>query len=78
MNVLPCGSFACFDEHLVSNRWGNARGTGALQRSSEGLWLVVQYHLSFDVPNAVAEQVTRITSRQPKPSKAQTLGAEQA
>ncbi len=50
---------AWFDEILDSAKYGACRGTGVLELV-DGKWLVAQYSLTFLVPNAVAEKVTRI------------------
>ncbi len=48
---------ACFDENLASERFGHARGTGTL-RLEGGSWKILQYYLSFPVPNDIAGTVT--------------------
>lgn len=48
---------ACFDEQLTSARFGHARGTGTV-RLEGSTWKILQYHLSFPIPNAMAETVT--------------------
>jgi len=54
------GDFAWFDEILDNAKYGACRGTGVLKRV-DGKWLVAQYSLTFLVPNALAEKVTKIT-----------------
>jgi len=54
---LPGGETAFFDELLDHDRYGECRGTGVLRRI-DGKWRVSQYHLTFPIPNAVAEEVT--------------------
>lgn len=48
---------ACFDEQLTSARFGHARGTGTVRREGS-TWKILQYHLTFPIPNAIAETVT--------------------
>lgn len=48
---------AWFDELLMSEKYGLCRGTGAARRVG-GKWQVVQYSLSFPIPNDLAGQVT--------------------
>ena len=47
----------CFDEQL-SSQYGPARGTGTCIQVDEGVWKIVQYHLSFPIPNDIAVKVT--------------------
>ncbi len=54
------GDLAWFDETLDNAKYGACRGTGVLKRVG-GKWLVAQYSLTFLVPNALAEQVAKIT-----------------
>ncbi|ASJ97439.1 nuclear transport factor 2 family protein [Shewanella marisflavi] len=51
------GDVIVFDEHLSSNSYGNCRGTGTLVLTDTG-WKVLQYHLSFPIPNAMAKRIT--------------------
>jgi len=56
---------AWFDERVVSTRLGELRGTGVLRRG-ENRWRIVQYNLSFPVPNALAlDLVERIKKTAP-------------
>ena len=50
-------TIACFDETLISQQFGHARGTGTLRLESAG-WKILQYHLSFPIPNELAVTVT--------------------
>jgi hypothetical protein len=52
-------SIAWFDEHLESEKWGPARGTGVMRQEGEA-WKILQYHLSFPVPNELANEITSI------------------
>jgi ketosteroid isomerase-like protein len=49
--------FAWFDELLDNAKYGQARGTGALVRTDAG-WRIVQYHLTFPIPNELAPELT--------------------
>jgi len=48
---------AWFDEVLDSRNYGTSRGSGTLLLE-DGRWLVAQYHLTFPVPNDIAEEIT--------------------
>jgi hypothetical protein len=50
--------YAWFDELLDNAKYGVARGTGVLRREG-GAWKVVQYHLTFPIPNDLADDLTR-------------------
>jgi ketosteroid isomerase-like protein len=45
------GDIAWFDEDLATPNLGPARGSGVLQRDSQGAWKVAQYNLSIPIPN---------------------------
>lgn len=51
------GTVAFFEELLDNSKYGTCRGTGVV-RKIDGLWRVSQYHLTFPVPNDMAERVT--------------------
>ncbi|WP_394129009.1 nuclear transport factor 2 family protein [Shewanella maritima] len=48
-----------FDEQLYSASYGVSRGTGALVKTEAG-WKVLQYHLSFPIPNEQAKRITTL------------------
>jgi hypothetical protein len=50
-------SVAYFDEDLKSESYGTARGSGVLVKEPKG-WKIVQYNLSFPIPNALAKKMT--------------------
>ena len=52
------GRFATFDELLDNEGYGELRGTGALARTDEG-WRILQYNLTFTVPNDAADDVVK-------------------
>ena len=57
-NVSEATVIACFDEHLLSEKWGHARGTGVLALE-DNTWKILQYHLSFPIPNELAPEITK-------------------
>ncbi len=49
---------AWFDEILESANYGTCRGTGVLVKGAKaGEWLLMQYHLTIPVPNALAKDL---------------------
>jgi ketosteroid isomerase-like protein len=59
VRVAGDGETAWFDEIVESAKWGRFRGTGVLLRQ-DGQWKVAHYALSFLIPNAVGEEVSRL------------------
>ena len=57
INLTPDGNSAWFDEVLESQNYGTSRGTGVLIKTAEG-WKISQYHLTFPIPNALADKFT--------------------
>ncbi len=51
------GRVGFFEELLDSEKYGTCRGTGVV-RMIGGEWKVCQYHLTFPVPNDMAQRVT--------------------
>lgn len=51
------GRVAFFEELLDNAKYGTCRGTGVV-RKIDGHWRVCQYHLTFPVPNDLAERIT--------------------
>jgi hypothetical protein len=51
------GQFAWFDELLDNPKYGQARSSGALLKTTQG-WKIVQYHLTFPIPNELAVEIT--------------------
>ncbi|MBX3402622.1 MAG: nuclear transport factor 2 family protein [Phycisphaeraceae bacterium] len=51
------GRIAFFKELLDNDKYGTCRGTG-VARVEGGAWRIVQYHLTFPVPNDLAERIT--------------------
>jgi hypothetical protein len=58
-HIVLDGDHATFDELLDSPKYGLCRGTGSLRLIS-GEWKIVQYSLSFPIPNAVAAKVLAV------------------
>jgi hypothetical protein len=55
--------FCTFDEVLLNDGFGTCRGSGTLVfDSSSKSWFIAQYHLTFPVPNDLAEDVTKLIS----------------
>ncbi len=57
------GRVAWFDERLLNAKYGETRGTGVL-RQVDGRWLIVQYNLTFTIPNEVATDVVELVRRE--------------
>lgn len=57
IDFSPDGNTAWFDELLNNEAYGTSRGTGVLIRTGEG-WKIVQYHLTFPIPNDLAGDFT--------------------
>ena len=53
------GKLAWFDEKLDNEKYGRVRGTGVLRLTDEG-WKLVQYSLSFPIPNDITLAVAEI------------------
>jgi len=58
INFTPDGNSAWFDELLVNAKYGTSRGTGILIRTGAG-WKISQYHLTFPIPNDLADGITQ-------------------
>ncbi|WP_428261544.1 nuclear transport factor 2 family protein [Haliangium sp.] len=56
ITIASGGGLAWFDELLDHDRYGELRGTGVLRAEAEG-WKIVQYNLTFTIPNQVAGEV---------------------
>ncbi|NVJ60506.1 MAG: nuclear transport factor 2 family protein [Gammaproteobacteria bacterium] len=50
--------YAWFVEVLDNEKYGVSRGTGVLV-NSHGKWRIAQYHLTFPIPNSLAESITQ-------------------
>lgn len=57
INLTPDGNSAWFDEVLNSEKYGSSRGTGVLIKTRGG-WKISQYHLTFPIPNELAQRIT--------------------
>jgi len=49
---------AWFDELLDSPSYGLSRGSGTMLRTDEDHWRIAQYHLTYPIPNDLAEELT--------------------
>lgn len=56
VDFAPGGTLAWFDERLMNAKYGETRGSGVLRRI-DGAWKIVQYNLTFTVPNEKASRV---------------------
>ncbi|MEO0437803.1 MAG: nuclear transport factor 2 family protein [Pseudomonadota bacterium] len=58
----PKGTFAWFDELMISERWGRFRGTGVVLKE-QGNWKIAHYSLTILIPNesfaAISEAATK-------------------
>lgn len=61
-HVFVRGDVAWFDERLWNDKYGECRGTGALERSEgpDGRWRIVHYSLTLPVPNEIAPDVVKL------------------
>ncbi|MBR9728262.1 nuclear transport factor 2 family protein [Shewanella intestini] len=57
--LIKVDNTVVFDEQLYSPSYGLSRGTGALVKTQAG-WKVLQYHLSFPIPNDKAKRITTL------------------
>ena len=57
IDLAPGSDVAWFDEILDSKSYGTSRGSGVL-RKVDGKWRIAQYHLTFPIPNSLAEKFT--------------------
>jgi hypothetical protein len=60
--VAPNGNVAWFDEALVTERLGPARGSGVLVREVTG-WQIALYDLSIPIPNERFDEVRKLLAR---------------
>ena len=58
VDFAPGSDVAWIDEILDSKSYGTSRGTGVL-RKIKGDWRISQYHLTFPIPNALADKFTK-------------------
>lgn len=66
IDFSPSNDVAWFDEILENKNYGTCRGSGVL-RKVDGAWRISQYHLTFPIPNELADKVTKeIQSQIPK------------
>jgi hypothetical protein len=63
INIITVGGseIAYFDELLSSESFkATTRGNGVAVRSTDGLWFLSQYHLSFPIPNPLAKNFCEV------------------
>ena len=58
---------AWFDEVLHNDKYGECRGTGVLIKLN-GAWKIVQYNLTFPIPNEIALDVVKMIKEGKRPS----------
>ncbi|MFQ6371380.1 nuclear transport factor 2 family protein [Shewanella sp. YIC-542] len=51
------GDVVVFDELLQNSNYGLCRGTGTIVLTPDG-WKILQYHLSFPIPNNLVPRIT--------------------
>ena len=56
--LSPENTTAWFDEKLENAKYGDVRGSGVLIKKPSG-WKIVQYNLSFPIPNEIAKNVVQ-------------------
>lgn len=62
VSIGALGMTAWLDERLSNAKYGEVRGSGVLERTSDG-WRIAQYVMSFPVPNELApDLVARIAA----------------
>lgn len=59
MSFAAGGRVAWFDELLDSPTYGTARGSGVLEKGTDGRWRIAHYDLTFPIPNDLAPDVTQ-------------------
>lgn len=69
-DLVEHGDTIMFDELLYNEKYGTTRGSGALVKTADG-WRILQYHLSFAVPNDVSKDIARQIMAFEAKSKAQ-------
>ncbi len=66
VNFSPSEEIAWFDEILDSKVYGTSRGSGVLRKINHH-WRIAQYHLTFPIPNNLAEKFTTEIKKQVSP-----------
>lgn len=56
--ITPDGNSAFFDELLDNEKYGECRSTGIVIKTPDG-WKVAQYHLTFPMPNDIANDLIK-------------------
>jgi ketosteroid isomerase-like protein len=68
------GKTAFFDELLLSESYGQCRGSGMLRLTAHG-WKIAQYNLSIPLPNALAKDVVATIAEHKKEGVQPVLNA---
>ena len=66
--VSEDGKLAWFDETLEKPKYGEMRATGVLRNTDDG-WKIVQFHLTFPIPNEIVPDVVKLTRAAKKKSR---------
>jgi len=66
--VSDDGNMAWFDETLDKPKYGEMRATGVLRRTDDG-WKLVQFHLTFPIPNEIVTDVVKLRRAAEKKSR---------
>jgi len=74
ITLAPDGRTAWFDERLESDDYGELRGSGVIVLSADG-WRLVQYNMSFVLPNGITRPVVRMVRRAGSPPAPAALPA---
>jgi ketosteroid isomerase-like protein len=65
ISVAPSGELAWFDEDLVTEGLGPARGSGVLVHpTGDGPWRIAQYNLAITIPNDRFDEVKALLASQ--------------
>ena len=59
VSIASDRKLAWFDERLTHDKYGELRGTGLLRKDG-AQWKIVQYNLTFPVPNEITPEVVRL------------------
>lgn len=67
LSLSDDGDTAWFDEELLNDSYGRCRGSGVVERGTDGRWRIAQYNLTIPVPNDLASDlVSRIRASHAK------------
>ncbi len=57
--IAEGGDMAWFDEELEKPKYGEMRASGVLRHTDDG-WKIVQFHLTFPIPNEIVPDVIKL------------------